>query len=129
MRKLTAQKIAQAEKFSDEYKLDLFLDFVNYPEYNEMMDLNPELEAIGIEASKLNKERNRIINSPGIDGAEKRQQIDVIEQKLLMLFQKTMQNVKNLDLKVNDPFFKFGGFQSKGGPSIEIGSFKLGGNK
>ena len=85
LRKLTAQKIAQAEKFSDEYKLDLFLDFVNYPEYNEMMELNPELEAIGIEASKLNKERNRIINSPGIDGAEKRQQIDVIEQKLLML--------------------------------------------
>ena len=97
--------------------------------YDEGMELNPELEAIDIEASKLNKERNRIINSPGIDGAEKRQQIDVIEQKLLMLFQKTMQNVKNLDLKVNDPFFKFGGFQSKGGPSIEIGSFKLGGNK
>ena len=94
-----------AKKFKDEFKFELYQEFLQDPENIELMRLYPRLEMWNRQIQDLNKQRNRIQNLPGISGEMKKVQIDEIERMVGQIFDKIMTDLENQNLQIFDPIF------------------------
>ena len=105
LKKKATQAIKMAKKFKDDFKFELYQEFLQDPENMELMRLYPRLEMWNRQIQDLNKQRNRIQNLPGISGEMKKVQIDEIERMVGQIFDKIMTDLENQNLQIFDPVF------------------------